>query len=44
MPDLYYKSYGGLYEKIGKISVDLEYDINNYEGKDYLFKPSSTSA
>lgn len=43
MPDLFYKDYAEIYENIGKISVDLEYDTKNYEGKGYLFKPSYTS-
>jgi len=43
MPDLFYKDYAVTYENIGKISVDLEYDTKNYEGKAYLFKPSYTS-
>ena len=43
MPDLFYKDYADVYENIGKISVDLEYDIKNYEGKGYLFKPLYTA-
>ncbi len=43
MPDLFYKEYTDIYENIGKISVDLEYDTKNYEGKGYFFKPSWTS-
>ncbi|HJS00634.1 MAG TPA: hypothetical protein VJ780_06835 [Flavobacterium sp.] len=43
MPDLFYKDYADIYEKIGNISVDLEYDTKNYDGKGYLFKPSYTS-
>jgi hypothetical protein len=43
MPDLFYKNYAEIYENIGKISVDLEYDTKNYEGKGYLFKPSYTA-
>lgn len=43
MPDLFHKDYADIYENIGKISVDLEYDTKNYEGKGYLFKPSYTS-
>jgi hypothetical protein len=43
MPDLFYKDYADIYENIGKISVDLEYDTKNYEGKGYLFKPSYTA-
>jgi hypothetical protein len=43
MPDLFYKDYAEIYENIGKISVDLEYETKNYDGKVYLFKPSWTS-
>jgi len=43
MPDLYYKDYADIYENIGKISVDLEYDTKDYDGKGYLFKPSYTA-
>lgn len=43
MPDLFHKDYADIYENIGQIQVDLEYDVNNYEGKGYLFKPSFTS-
>lgn len=43
MPDLFYKDYADVYENIGKISVELEYDTENYEGKGYLFKPSYTA-
>jgi len=43
MPDLFYKDYSDIYEHIGKITVDLEYDTKNYDGKGYLFKPSWTS-
>lgn len=40
MPDFYNKNYSHVYEIAGNISVDREYDIKNYEGKGYLFKPS----
>jgi hypothetical protein len=43
MPDLYYKQYSNIYEVIGKIQVEIEYDTENYEGKGYLFKPSYTA-
>ena len=43
MPDLFYKGYSNIYELKGKILVEIEYDINNYEGKGYLFKPSYTA-
>jgi len=43
MPDLFYKDYADIYENIGQIQIDLEYDSDNYEGKGYLFKPSFTS-
>ena len=42
-PDLYYKDYSEIYEIVGKINIDFEYDTNNYDGKGYLFKPSWTS-
>ncbi|MCX6147590.1 MAG: hypothetical protein NTW25_10135 [Candidatus Kapabacteria bacterium] len=37
-PDFFYKRYADVYENIGKIAIDLEYDAKNYDGKDYLFK------
>ncbi|MEO6613431.1 MAG: hypothetical protein ABIT05_15655 [Chitinophagaceae bacterium] len=43
MPDLFYKDYNDIYELIGKLAVEIEYDTKNYEGKGYLFKPSYTS-
>jgi hypothetical protein len=43
IPDLYYKSYSDTYELVGKLSVEVEYDVKNYEGKGYLFKPSYTA-
>lgn len=42
MPDSYNKDYSDRYENIGKIKIDIIYDPRNYEGKDYLFKPSWT--
>ncbi|MDR0367989.1 MAG: endonuclease/exonuclease/phosphatase family protein [Bacteroidales bacterium] len=44
MPDLFYKDYADIYENIGKIAVNLEYDTKNHDGKGYLFKPSWTTA
>jgi len=41
-PDSFFENYSNIYKKIGQISVELKYDINNYEGKGYLFKPSWT--
>lgn len=43
MPDLYFKDYSELYEVVGKINVQLEYEANNSEGKGYLFQPSYTA-
>lgn len=43
MPDLYHKDYSEIYELVGKIIIETEYDTQNYEGKGYLFKPSYTS-
>lgn len=43
MPDLYYSNYARLYEVIGKINVEIEYDVRNYSGEGYLFKPKYTS-
>jgi hypothetical protein len=43
MPDLYHKDYSDIYELVARITVDLEYDTNNYDGKGYLFKPSWTA-
>ena len=42
MPDLFYKEYADIYEKVGTITVALEYDTANYDGKGYLFEPSWT--
>lgn len=43
MPDLYFKNYSNIYEIIGKINVELQYEVNNREGKGYLFRPSFTA-
>ena len=43
-PDLYHKDYGQLYQRVGTIEVEIEYDPNDYEGKGYLFRPSWTAA
>jgi hypothetical protein len=43
MPGLYHKSYSSIYEFVGKVTVDLEYTQDNYEGKGYSFKPKWTS-
>ena len=43
MPDLYHKDYSDIYELVGKIKVDLEYETTNHDGKGYLFKPSWTA-
>lgn len=43
MPDLYLKNFFPLYEVIGRINVEIQYDVSNHEGKGYLFKPSYTS-
>lgn len=43
MPDLFYKDYSDIYDNVGRIKVDLEYDTKNYDGKGYLFKPSWTA-
>jgi len=42
LPDLYEKEYSSIYENIGKIEIDLVYEVNNYLGEGYLFKPSWT--
>lgn len=42
-PDLFYKNYFDIYENVGNITVDIEYDTKNYDGNGYLFKPSYTS-
>jgi hypothetical protein len=38
-PDLYEKEYSEIYENVGKINVELAYDVSNYNGKGYLFYP-----
>jgi hypothetical protein len=43
MPDLYYKTYSSIYKLVGKVTVDLEYDQDNYDGKGYAFEPNWTS-
>ncbi|MFD0748991.1 DUF4259 domain-containing protein [Mucilaginibacter calamicampi] len=43
-PDLYFKDYAAFYEVVGKIAVNVEYDIRNDSGKGYLFKPSFSAA
>ena len=43
MPDHFHKDYSDIYELIGNISVEVDYDSKNYQGKGYLFKPSYTS-
>lgn len=43
MPDLYHKDYSKTYELVGKITVDIEYETNNHDGKGYLFTPSWTA-
>lgn len=43
MPNLYHKDYSEIYELVGKIIIETEYDTQNYEGKGYLFKPSYTA-
>ena len=43
MPDLFKKEYDGIFENIGKIPIELEYDIKNHDGKGYLFQPSWTA-
>jgi hypothetical protein len=42
-PDLYHKNYSEIYEIVGKLTVEIEYDTKNYSGKGYLFKPSFTA-
>jgi len=42
MPDLYHKDYADLYEVVGKINIEFQYDVNNSEGKGYQFQPSYT--
>ena len=38
-PDFYEKEYSDIYENVGKINVELAYDVSNYNGKGYLFYP-----
>jgi hypothetical protein len=42
-PGFFYKKYSGIYEVVGRVPVEIEYDIKNYAGKGYLFKPSYTA-
>ena len=41
-PVLYAKNYAERYEVIGQIAVETSYDVNNYDGKGYMFSPSYT--
>lgn len=43
MPDLYLREYAELYEVVGRIPIDVMYDVKNYLGDGYLFQPSFTS-
>jgi len=43
MPDLYFKNYSSLYEVIGQIEIDFEYNVKNWSGKGYHFQPAFTS-
>ena len=43
MPDLYHKNYSEIYEQIGKINIEIEYDTQNYQGEGYPFNPTYTS-
>ena len=43
MPDLFHKDYSEIYEFIGNLPIEIEYDVKNYEGKGYLFKPFFTA-
>jgi hypothetical protein len=43
MPDLYKKNYAVLYENIGSVLIEIQYDATNSEGKGYLFHPSYTA-
>lgn len=42
MPDLYFKNYSELYEVVGRVTVDVVYDVRSL-GEGYLFQPSFTS-
>ncbi|MEI6123256.1 MAG: hypothetical protein WCQ95_06455 [Bacteroidota bacterium] len=43
MPDLFYKDYADIYENIGKIQVNLDYERNDDDDKDYLYNLSLSS-
>jgi hypothetical protein len=43
MPDLFHKHYTDIYEMIGKLLVETQFDSRNHFGKKSLFKPSYTS-
>lgn len=42
MPDLYFKNYSELYEVVGRVTVDVVYEVSSL-GEGYLFQPSFTS-
>ena len=42
-PDLFYKRYSGIYEVVGSISIETQYEVKNYAGEGYPFKPSFTA-
>lgn len=44
LPDFYQKDYSNLYELVGRITVDKEYDVSDSTGEGYLFQPSYTAA
>lgn len=43
LPDFYQRDYSNLYELVGRINVDQEYDVSDSTGEAYLFKPSYTA-
>lgn len=42
-PTLYSTNYSGIYERVGNITVDKDYDPQDHVGEGYLFKPCWTA-
>lgn len=43
MPDLFHKDYSDIYELVEELTIQVDYDVTNYEAKGYFFKPSYTA-
>lgn len=43
LPDRYLREYSEFYEVVGRIPIEIVYDIKNYDGDCYFFQPSFSS-